>query len=247
LVWAGLVGYKDGDYWTAVQRFTGLPDDPYWERKWGRLFLDFLEAHDLHCFEIEGGHTYVTPILTHGGIPTSCLNEYFERIVMPMVKRDLLDPADSEEVRQELATLRQYHRERKPLEQERLVLLDRLRSLGNELDHAQRVAAAFPDVTELGDLEQEINSLDIPEGVPSDYETFTKARRNALRAIDKKITECRQRELKHQRVVANFTDKYRQMLAQADAIETAISRCGELETNLTMLSSAKQYCWQLII
>lgn len=193
LVWAGLVGYEDGDYWSAVQEFTSLPDTPYWEQKLGRFFLDFLEAHDLPRFDIEGGHTYVTPILTHGGIPNSCLEEYFEEIVLPMVQRDLLDPSDPEEVRQELSALRQYHQERKPLEQERAALLDKLRSLEDQMDHVQRVAKAFSDVTDLWDIEREIASLDIPEGLPSDYEAFTRERREELRYINERIAECRQR------------------------------------------------------
>jgi hypothetical protein len=193
LVWAGLVGYEDGDYWSAVQEFTSLPDTPYWEQKLGRFFLDFLEAHDLPRFDIEGGHTYVTPILTHGGIPNSCLEEYFEEIVLPMVQRDLLDPSDPEEVRQELSALRQYHQERKPLEQERAALLDKLRSLEDQMDHVQRVAKAFSDVADLWDIEREIASLDIPEGLPSDYEAFTRERREELRYINERIAECRQR------------------------------------------------------
>jgi len=229
LVWAGLVGYEDGDYWSAVQQFTGLPDTAYWAQKWGSFFLDFLEAHDLPRFDIEGGHTYVTPILTHGGIPTSCLDEYFQEIVLPMVQRDLLDPSDPEEVRQELSTLRQYHQERKPLEQERAALLDSGRSLENELDQTESVAAAFADITKLWDLERHADSLDIPEELPSDYERFAKERRDELDSIDGSLAECEQRAAKREQVVAEFTDQDKEVLVHAERIAAAPSRRRELE------------------
>jgi hypothetical protein len=229
LVWVGLVGYEDGDYWSAVQEFTGLPDTPYWERRWGRFFLNFLKSRDLPRFDIEGGHTYVTPILTHGGIPNSCLGEYFEEIVLPMVQRDLLDPSESEEVRQELSTLRQYHQERKPLEQERAALLDRVRSLENELDHTESVAAAFSDITELWNLEQDAESLDIPEGLPSDYERFAEEPGDELDTIAGELVECEQRAAQCEEVVAAFRGGDKEVLAHAERIAAATSRRRELE------------------
>ena len=107
LVWTGIVGYRDGDYWSAVRESTGLVEDPNWERRWGQIFLDFLETNDLPRFDIEGGLTYVTPILTHGGIPNSCLSEYFEKVLLPLIQRDLIDPTDLEEIIHELAILRE--------------------------------------------------------------------------------------------------------------------------------------------
>jgi len=78
LVWQGIKGYQDGDYWSAVHEATGIMDKQL-ETRCGRAFLDFLNHHNLPTVVDVGGYKYVTPILLHGGIPDSCLPEYFRK------------------------------------------------------------------------------------------------------------------------------------------------------------------------
>ena len=84
LVWTGIEGYQSNTYWPAVRASTGL-EDPNWEARWGRIFLRFLRRRNLPTFDIEGSTAYVTPILGHGGIPNTCLPEYFEKVLAPLV------------------------------------------------------------------------------------------------------------------------------------------------------------------
>jgi hypothetical protein len=76
----GIYYYNEGDFWSV---FPSL-DSPIKQSRWGQHFEDFLVRHNsLETFRSvkdEGGHRYVGPILAHGGIPQSCLPDFFSLI-----------------------------------------------------------------------------------------------------------------------------------------------------------------------
>ena len=82
MVWAGITGYREGDYWSELQVAAGKPLDGKWRKRWGQAFETFLQENDLPLFDIKDSHRYVTPILMHGGIPNSCLPEFFDRVLL---------------------------------------------------------------------------------------------------------------------------------------------------------------------
>ncbi len=82
LVWKGISGYQHGDYWSAICSSVGLPK-PNWSSRWGRLFEEVLERYRLPTFPHSKAHRFVAPILLHGGIPLSCLDDFFQRLVWP--------------------------------------------------------------------------------------------------------------------------------------------------------------------
>lgn len=84
LVWKGIREYREGDYWEGVCQSVGL-HQANWPQKWGEIFEDVLRRFRLADFRESGGHRFVTPILIHGGIPTYCLDDFFERLVWPAV------------------------------------------------------------------------------------------------------------------------------------------------------------------
>lgn len=84
LVWKGIRGYREGDYWTEVCNSVGLPR-ANWHTRWGAIFEDVLRRFELAKFSDTGGHRFVTPILIHGGIPDYCLDDFFERLLWPAV------------------------------------------------------------------------------------------------------------------------------------------------------------------
>lgn len=116
LTWKGILDYEDGSYWPAVETSVGRLD-VNWRSRWGQAFQGFLRQRGLPTFEMEGAHAYVTPILTHGGIPNSCLEEYFERVVRPLVRRELMDPTDPEEIHYILDEWRSTNAERFDLDE----------------------------------------------------------------------------------------------------------------------------------
>lgn len=223
LVWTGIVGYQDGDYWSAVRESTGLVEDPNWERRWGRIFLDFLETNDLPRFDIEGGLTYVTPLLTHGGIPNSCLSEYFEKVLLPLIQRDLIDPTDLEEIIHELAILREDNRERLGAEHRYSDLQKEVLSLAKEARRAHRVVGTYDKVTSLWRAEKDAKALDLPTDLPADYEAFKTRKCKEIRRLEEGIRDLEERRAHYEQVLTRFTEQDEQVLAQAEAIERSIA------------------------
>lgn len=79
-VGVGVYYYNQGDFWSE---FPGL-DSPADRSRWGHKFEGFLTHHNsLETFRAvrdEGGHRYVAPILAHGGIPQTCLPDFFNLV-----------------------------------------------------------------------------------------------------------------------------------------------------------------------
>src|SRR6266849_1356136 len=80
LVWKGIHGYHEGDYWAEVCQSVGLPQ-VNWPQKWGEIFENVLQSFGLAAFSGSGGYRFVKPILIHGGIPDYCLDDFFGRLV----------------------------------------------------------------------------------------------------------------------------------------------------------------------
>lgn len=75
----GVYYYNQGDFWGEFPGIDSLVD----RSKWGKEFEGFLASHYLETFRSikeEGGHRYVAPILAHGGIPQTCLSDFFKLI-----------------------------------------------------------------------------------------------------------------------------------------------------------------------
>ncbi len=84
LVLRGIYGYREGDFWGSVEQAVGRPL-PNARTDWGRILEEVLARYQLPPFADSGGHRYVTPILAHGGVPNYCLNDFFDRLLIPAV------------------------------------------------------------------------------------------------------------------------------------------------------------------
>ena len=223
LVWTGIVGYRDGDYWSAVRESTGLVEDPNWEGKWGNAFLEFLKKRGLPRFEIKGGLTYVTPILAHGGIPNSCLIEFFEHLLLPMVERDLLDPTDSEEIVQELAFRREDDKERASVERRYRDSQGQTRTAAGKARLAGQVVDLYDRVVKLWGLEESLVDPGELANLPADYDAFREHKQADLHSLGKKIADREEKRTHYRRVVAGFSEQDKKVLDQAEVIESIIS------------------------
>ena len=237
LVWMGIVGYRDGDYWSAVRKATGLVEDPNWERRWGQIFLKFLKTNDLPRFEIEGGLTYVTPILAHGEIPNSCLDEFFKKVLLPMVRRDLVDPTDPEEIVRELVVRREDDGERARVERQYDDLQRRRRSLARKVRLARQIAKVYDEVIELWRLEESTRNFDALADLPEDYEAFRDRKLADLSSLEEELHGFEQKQTLCQWVVARLTEQDKQVLAQAEAIERSISEYPMLKEQQQIVST----------
>lgn len=90
LVAVGIHDYRQGNYWSAVRERTGIPAQVY-PSLWGEAFERILRRFDLEQFERlqdEQATRFVSRFLAHGGIPTSCLNDFFQHLIEPAVRNN---------------------------------------------------------------------------------------------------------------------------------------------------------------
>ncbi len=91
LLLVGIYKYSSGNFWDNVWEYVGKRYSNY-QSRWGNIFLEFVQKNGLESFfdksnEYERSYRYVNPILLHGGIPYSCLNDFFEYLLVPAVTR----------------------------------------------------------------------------------------------------------------------------------------------------------------
>ena len=237
MVWMGIVGYRDGDYWSAVRESTGLVEDPNWERKWGQIFLSFLKTNDLPLFEIEGGLTYVTPILAHGGIPNNCLGEFFKKVLLPMVRRDLVDPTDPEEIIRELVIRREDDEGRARVKRQYDDLQRQKHSLMRSVRLVRRIAEVYDKVVELWGFEESTRNLDALASLPKDYEAFRDRKLADLSSLEDGIGSFEQRRTRCEQVLARFSEPDKHVLAEAEAIERSVSEYPALKEQQQTVST----------
>ncbi|MCK4339861.1 MAG: hypothetical protein KAW87_07750, partial [Candidatus Cloacimonetes bacterium] len=237
LVWKGIFNYRDGDYWSAVKAI-GLPY-PNWQVKWGEIFIDFLESNGLPSFDIKDAHRYVTPILIHGMIPNSCLDEYFEKILFPMVNRELADSADHKEISFLLGTRRGDNKERKAIEEEIGILQTNKNQVSSKLRRDHSLIKVWNDLDEIKALEQEVGNLYelgfLPEA-PLEY----KSKKNvAIQNLKKEIEELEKEERQYEQQRKKFSEIDKEVLANSDAIIQCINILPGLEQKLRKVTEVK--------
>ena len=236
LVWMGTVGYQDGNYWSAIEESVGLAG-PNWQTTWGQTFVHFLETRKLPLFEIEDGLRYVTPILAHGGIPNSCLDEFFEKVLLPLVQRDLMDPSDPGEIIHELTRCREDDRGRAEVEHRCGHLQQQASSLEERGRRARHVVEAYEEVTSLWQDETAVRALDLPPELPTDYEAFKTRKRAEIRRLEDEQCGLKERQATCQQVVAEFTEHDTRALDRAEDIEQSIAAYGVLREQQETLNA----------
>ena len=97
LVLRGIFNYSEGAYWKSIhddiKEFNTAKSQLL-----GKAFLRFIERNKLFYVEIPKSLKYVTPILMHGIIPQEQVQEYFDKVIYPLVTRELICPTDTIEI-----------------------------------------------------------------------------------------------------------------------------------------------------
>jgi len=109
LVFTGIFDYEEGNYWSGVERRLQIELEPTWKSFWGQSFLSVLRRQGIDMPVIKDSLRYVTPILLQGGIPINCLENFLHRVLLPLIKRNIVE---SQEVHQEINLFRQREKRR---------------------------------------------------------------------------------------------------------------------------------------
>ena len=147
LVWKGIFNYSEGSYWNSVnEEIKDFP--PSKNTLLGKTFLRFIERNDLFHVDIPRSHKYITPILMHGIIPQDQVNEYFEKIIYPLVTKELVCPTDTVELSYWLEENRNLEREEEHIS----AISERLETLLNETPDRE--------LADLNSIDKNIEELD---------------------------------------------------------------------------------------
>ncbi len=97
LVWKGVQDYDEKGYWKSLSNELG-PLDAALQGRIGKFFREFLVTHNLLLVEIPASHKYVTPILLHGIIPRAMIEQFFELVIYPLIRNELVNPECEDEL-----------------------------------------------------------------------------------------------------------------------------------------------------
>jgi len=239
LVWKGILDYRDGDYWSGFREFAGL-SDPDWQAKWGKIFINFLESNGLSSFDnIKDAHRYVTPILMHGMIPNSCLDEYFKNILLPMVKQDLTDSTDLRGISFLLKIRREDDNERYAIEKKTRELRAKKGLISSRLTRVSSLIKIWDDLDKIKALEEKVGNRDEVASLPEEPFEYKSKKNSAIQKLQKQIEklESEKRQCEQQR--KKFSEADKKVLGNAGAINQCINISTGLEQELGKLTKLK--------
>lgn len=155
LVWKGILNYRDGDYWSAIRKSLGI-SDPNIQNRLGDIFIEYLKTNSLMSFEIRISLKNITPILAHGIIPNSCLNEYFENILYPLYE-ELTYPENDNEIKFWLQNCRRNNTEINNNEEisDKMARYKSLTDIWDEYEKIKELERQGGDLNELRSLLEE--------------------------------------------------------------------------------------------
>lgn len=212
LVWQGILGYEEGDYWASVSRSIGLVG-PRWQREFGGIFLNFLRSMDLPEFSIEGSSRFVTPILLHGGIPQKCMDQFFDSVVIDVV---MSDATTEDEIRDHLYSLREAEKARAVLERE---LQDLARAKARLQGELAGLVALLKLKQKALELEQIAGNAEEWRHLPEDYQSYRSAQMGEAERIQDAIDGLREEGELCLEEIREFSCEHETLLELGSSIE----------------------------
>ena len=104
----------------------------------------------------------------HGMIPNSCLDEYFEKILLPMVKQDLTDPTDRKEISFLLKIRREDDNERHAIKKDIRELRVKKGLISNKLKRVRSLINIWDDLDKIRALDEKVVNRDELASLPED-------------------------------------------------------------------------------
>jgi hypothetical protein len=92
---AGFAAHNtEQSYWIALGNHLGIDHTKLFNHRWHHTFQEEVKRRGLQYFNyLDAATPYVTTVRFHGGIPAYSLPDFFERLVLPTVKRPALNEA----------------------------------------------------------------------------------------------------------------------------------------------------------
>ena len=235
LVWKGILEYDDGDYWSAIKDSLDI-SDPNWLSKLGKFFINFLEFNGLPSFNIQDVDRYVTPILLHGMIPNSCLDEYFDKILVPMVKYELIDPHDCDEICFWLKIRRENIKEINAIKKDIQKLVVKKNQILNRSSRFSSIINIWDDLDKIKTLEKKAGNLDEIDSLPKDISEYIEQRKIAKQNLEEKIKKLSKKIEFFKKQIKKFSEQDKEILSNSEVINKHIIDLPGLEKELEKIS-----------
>jgi hypothetical protein len=238
LIWKGILDYRDGDYWSAIKDSIGL-SDPNWQVKLGEIFTDFLKSNGFPDFDVPDAHRYVTSILMHGMIPDSCLDEYFEKILIPIVNHEFSDPTDNNEIIFFLKTRRENNKSIKDIEKEIKKLKTEENQISSKLSQVRSLIKIWDYLNEIEELEKKAGNLNELASLPENPLEYINQKKLVKQNLEKEIEELEKEEKLCEQQRRKFSEQDKVVLSNSKYIKNCINILPELEQELAKLAEYK--------
>lgn len=152
-------------YWDELARAVGVSGYEVWNSRWPYIFVEEIKRRGLPYFDREDASNYmVSTVRFHGGIPAYSLPDFFERLLLPTVKRVSLSEVPTKQAM--TAVLRTAYFVDSPV----INFLENSGSLGEQFfDSCRKMARHY--LNHQGDL-LPAASLNLPEYVVEAFGEF---------------------------------------------------------------------------
>jgi uncharacterized C2H2 Zn-finger protein len=224
LVWIGAIEYEEGKYWPFVYQKLGLPEENKWREGLGDIFLSYLRKNELPISE--KGHRYLASILLHSSIPEHCLPNYFEKILLPIIK---YNPADSKEITFLLESQREDYREIQDLEKKNQHLL---KQKNETLDNLRQFSSLFniwDEIERIEVLEKEAGNIEEIAFLPDDPYEYKSRKSLEIQTFQSEIEILYRNKKGYEQKTEGYSEEDRKIMACSDEIAESIKVFSELE------------------
>ncbi|AEF95227.1 hypothetical protein Desca_2393 [Desulfotomaculum nigrificans CO-1-SRB] len=204
LIGKGILSYSGGDYWSSIIDELGISDSSK-QYVLGAVFLKFIKRYGLYNLRLKGAHTYVAPILLHGGLPQSCYKEFYEQIVKNFIAHNLLNEFDikvtvnkareNEKLRIEILNSKEKLIKRKNYLSQILVLIQNIIDLYQKWEDLQVITRDYSEWS------------DLPEY--NDYRNHYESQKSSITQRIKEIIKLR--DEKYQ-IINSYTSQDKKLL-----------------------------------
>lgn len=173
LVLRGIFNHSGDPFWKSIQEDI-KEFNPAKGQMLGKIFLKYIERNGLFQVEIPESLKYITPILTQGIIPQEQVQEYFDKIIYPLVTLELVCPTDIVEISDWLNENRQLLKDdelRLELSQELEIKLNELPN--GECEDPDAVSAEIDALNrQITLLSDKLQALDRPNDLFEKYQAI---------------------------------------------------------------------------
>lgn len=224
LVWIGAIEYEEGKYWPFVYQKLGLPEENKWREGLGDIFLSYLRKNELPISE--KGHRYLASILLHSSIPEHCLPNYFEKILLPIIK---YNPADRKEITFLLESQREDYREIQDLEKKNQHLLKQKNETLDNLRQFSSLVNIWDEIERIEVLEKEAGNIEEIAFLPDDPYEYKSRKSLEIQTFQSEIEILYRNKRGDEQKIEGYSEEDRKIVACSDEIAESIKVFSELE------------------